>query len=225
MRVGLQQVIDDRSQVERRYPPLGLSYIASYLGKYGGLNDVVFRRDYQELIAETPDMVGISAVTHNFPRAVHSAQEIKKALKVPVIVGGPHISALPHSLPSCFDVGVLGEGEETFLEICRQYEAQGRLEPETLSHTPGIVFHGDGGTVVTPPRPLIEPLDRIPFPRRDLFQEPWDSSFHQDMHMLTSRGCPYKCVFCFSTQYWGRIRFFSPKYVVEEIKELVENWG
>lgn len=225
MKVGLLQAIDDRSQIERRYPPLGLSYLASYLAKYGGIGSVVFKRDPQDLIADKPDFVGVSSVTHNFNRAIHAAEEIKKALGVPVVVGGPHISALPHTLPSCFDLGVLGEGEETFLDICRQYQAKGRLEPELLAGIPGIVFHGENGPAVTPSRPPIQPLDRIPPPRRDLLLDSLDGSFRHDMHMLTSRGCPYKCVFCFSTQYWGRTRFFSPRYVVDEIKDLVENWG
>ncbi|MDO8691834.1 MAG: radical SAM protein, partial [Dehalococcoidia bacterium] len=206
-------------------PPLGLSYLASYLSKYGGIDQIVFRRSPQDLIAEKPDIVGISSVTHNFNRAIRSAGEIRESLGVPVVVGGTHISALPHTLPSCFDAGVLGEGEETFLDLCRRYESKGRLTPDILGQIPGIVFHGEEGTLTTTVRPLIDPLDRIPPPRRDLLRESVDPSFRHDMHMLTSRGCPYRCVFCFSTQYWGRIRFFSPRRVVDEIKDLVENWG
>ncbi len=225
MKVGLLQAIDDRSRIERRYPPLGLSYLASYLGKYGGIDRIVFSRDPQEIIEQQPDFVGVSSVTHNFSRAINAAQRIKSALKIPVVVGGPHISALPHTLPSCFDAGVIGEGEETFLDLCRQYKTKSWLGPDFLASTPGIVFHSEHGPEITASRPLIQPLDRIPFPRRDLLAGSLDGTFGQDMHMLTSRGCPYKCVFCFSTQYWGRTRFFSPRYVVDEIKDLVENWG
>jgi radical SAM superfamily enzyme YgiQ (UPF0313 family) len=115
------------------------------------------------------------------------------------------------------DVGVLCEGEETFQELLATYLEHGHLkDPELLQRIPGIVFRTGETLLTTAPRAPIEPLDRLPFPDRDLL------GTQDTVIMLTSRGCPYKCLYCASTRFWRGIRLFSAEYIVREIRDLVE---
>ncbi|MBI3968787.1 MAG: radical SAM protein [Chloroflexi bacterium] len=225
MKVGLIQAIDIHSDVENRYPPLGFAYLAGYARKYLDLgNNIFFRLTAEQLIDEKPDIVGITSVSHNFGRAIKHAKKLKEALGIPVIVGGTHVSYMPAYMPTCFDVAVLGEGEETFAELLSIYRRDHELTPENLCNVQGIAYRNGDKVVLTPARPLISPLDKIPFPARDLFEDHWGKHFKEDMHMFTARGCPYKCIFCASTQFWDRTRFVSPDYAVAEIQHLVDTF-
>lgn len=213
-----------RRKVETRYPSLGTSYIASYLRKYGKFNNVNIIEAGQSLSSEllreyNPDLVGISSVTQNFNIAKAIAAKIKKELDVAVIIGGHHITALPNNLTEYMDVAVLGEGEQTTLELVEAYEKD-ELDKRKLSKILGIAYRYRNKLMITPRRELIRPLDKIPFPARDLL--------HLDranIYILTSRGCPYRCVFCSSSFFWQGIRFFSPSYVVKEIAEIIEKYN
>jgi radical SAM superfamily enzyme YgiQ (UPF0313 family) len=200
-------------------PPLGLLYIASYLEKYLSFTDFILEVDnIENLIDKKPDIIGISSLSVYFDRAVRDAEKIKNNLNIPVIAGGPHITILPHILPSVFDIGVTGEGEETILQLIKLFLQDGNFREEKLRHISGIVYHGKKGIAVNPERELIENMDLIPFPKRELFypMEPTPT-------LLTSRGCPYKCTFCSPSRYWKKFRSFSSDYVKKELSHMVEN--
>ena len=101
------------------------------------------------------DLIGITAVTVDYGRAAAVAQEVKQALSVPVIIGGVHISSLPSSLKPCFDLGLIGEGEQTMLELLRLFGATRQFRAEDLVSIPGLAFFEDGALVVTDPRPVM----------------------------------------------------------------------
>jgi len=208
-----------KKEVEVRQPSFGTLYLASYLSKYGGFNDVQVLEcgsvSEQVLNSLKPDIVGVSAVTQHFNIAKKICQDIKKVMDVSIIIGGYHISALPNNLTQDMDVGVIGEGEETMLELANMLKTIG-LNKTHLTKTKGIVFWNNGKLEITPRRELIRPLDKIPFPARHLIHyRPNDNH-----SMLTSRGCPYHCVFCSSSAFWGSVRYFSPEYVVAELREV-----
>ncbi len=219
-------------------PPLGLAYIASYIRKYGGFEDIVIidKEDHlKRLKKEKPDLIGISSLTHEFSKAKILASQIKEELETPLIIGGYHVSLLPHHFnDTVFDMAVIREGEQTMLELMQLFEKKGAFPTEELKKIRGILYR-EGSTVkATEPRPLIEPLDKIPYPARDLLKmEEYYKTLRISvfgklgiyMPMMTSRGCPYKCVFCCNTQYWQKIRFNSPEYVVGEMKLLIEKYG
>ncbi len=217
-------------------PPLGLAYIASYIRKYGSFNNTIIidREDpMRRLLKEKPDIVGISAMTHEFTGAKILAEKIKKELEVPAIIGGHHISMLSnHLINSKFDIAVLGEGEQTTLELIRLYEKKGAFESDDLKRIKGIAFKDGGRIIETERRPLIENLDTIPFPARDLLKmkefyinlKSVCTQFGIYAQMLTSRGCPYNCVFCSTAAFWSKSRFHSADYVVREMKELYEKY-
>ncbi|MDD5513435.1 MAG: radical SAM protein [Candidatus Omnitrophica bacterium] len=200
-----------------RYSSLGLAYIASYLGKYSsGVDTLILEGNVAEkLRLIKPDIIGIYAVTQQFNAAERFARKIREFNRQAVIIlGGYHISALPHTLPEAFDIGVLGEGEETTRQLINLFNAQG-WEKTNLRDIAGIVFREDGRITVNPQRSLIDDLDRIPFPNRALLSRTLFPN------IITSRGCPYKCIFCASTRFWKKARFHSAEYVVSEIEELV----
>ncbi len=213
-----------KKEVEIRFSNLGTLYLASYLRAYGGHRDIhviecgnLSERTLREI---NPDIVGISSITQHFNIAKKLSATVKEVLDIPVVVGGYHISMLPNNLTDDMDIGVCGEGEETMLELVSRYEEDG-LDKNHLGNIRGIVFKPSSSKLeLTAKRELITPLDKIPIPARDLL------NFNEstNIYTLTSRGCPYRCVFCSSSAFWKSVRYFSPEYVVEEIREIVNNY-
>ncbi|HDI46267.1 MAG TPA: radical SAM protein, partial [Candidatus Methanomethylia archaeon] len=98
----------------------------------------------------------------------------------------------------------------------------------SLKEIKGIAFRDEGKVIVTPPRPLIQNLDEIPFPARHLLPMDKYTVLGQQTvigHVMSSRGCPFRCIFCSSSRIFGRVwRGRSPKNVVDEIEELCDKW-
>ena len=203
-----------KRRMEKHISNLGTGYIASYLQKYGNFNDTTIIEAGQNLdqkFLEDVAIVGISAVTQNFNIAKQVASKVRAHTNALVMVGGHHITALPNNLTEDMDVAVLGEGEQTALEIVQGHD---------FSKIRGIAYREDGKLRVTPKRELIKPLDKIPFPARDLMR----LGSHHIISMYSSRGCPYRCVFCSSAHFWHSTRFFSADYVISEVSEILAKY-
>lgn len=215
--------------------PFGLCYQASYLRSHIDPIDIFIIEEDNPLAKIQqlkPDIIGITSITVEFPKAINIAEKIKSwSSSVPVIIGGVHISALPHTLPKCFDIGVIGEGEQSMLEIAKIFQRHGDFPKEELENTNGLVFHSRSGVRITKPREQIKNIDEIPFPARDL--APMEVYFKRQLNLfgvkravsiLTSRGCPYRCVYCGSPVQWKGFRFHSAKYVLEEINHVIDTY-
>jgi len=215
--------IDITKDIEIALPPLGLGYLASSLRKEFGPDYIKFKivdRDIeQEINKFKPNIIGITSVSQNYNRAIEYAK-IAKKYNLQVIIGGVHISALPSTLTSNMDVGVIDEGEETIIDLFNLFEEKGHFDKNELAKIDGVVFRKNGKLIVTKKRKPIEPLDIIPMPARDLFTIKESAN----IYMFTSRGCPYRCTFCASSRFWGNVRFFSAEYVVNEIKYLIDEY-
>jgi len=221
-------------------PPLGLSYLSSYIKKNANLKDITIIDKTDILLSiqkNNFDIIGISAMTTDFKKANDYAIEIKKITNVPLVIGGVHITIMPHHLKeSAFDIGVIGEGEQTLLELCQLFIKEKQFLPEELKKINGLVFKNENGELeYTPKRQLIQELDSIPFPDRDslkmndIYLLPQIKAGLDNIGifttMFTSRGCPYNCKFCSSSSFWERkIRFNSSEYVVKEIELLVNKY-
>ena len=214
-------LVNDQARSAHR-PKLGLGYISSYLKKY--YDDIEISvsflgDDTMNAIKKLkPHIVGLTATTENYKDVITMGREIKESLKLPLLIGGSHITILPNHLPEWIDAGVIGEGEATILEIIELFKNNGTVVNESIK---GIIYWDGQQLIKTDERELIDPLDSIPFPD-------WDMLGLSDTgpgHIITSRGCTYKCVFCASSAIWKKIRFFSPEYVVKEIKTIVERFG
>ncbi len=207
-------------------PPLGPAYLAAYARQKVAGVEFVVRRHLSDLIAEKPDLVGITFTTYSAGVAVQDARRIKDELGIPVICGGSHASTLPTILDPVWDCAVMGEGEETFAELLQLFKDRGRFDSSDLAKVQGLLVHGeDGKPHRTQARPAIQDLDSIPYPDRDMmYQTGTDNqwgSFTNEVQILTSRGCPYDCSFCSTVKHWGtRYRFPSTDYVVGEIEQI-----
>lgn len=219
--------------------PLGILYIASVLREAGHqvrlfdagelYNPEPFR---EALRAFRPSVVGLSAITIEARVMEQMARVCREELpETPIIVGGPHATAYPArcALNPDIDFVVLGEGEITALDLVRAL-TQGGLDPKSVA---GVAYCGnDGKAVFTPAREPIADVDSIPFPAWDLMDFDLQartrsmSSLGSRRHMLlfTSRGCPFKCIYCHEVQ-GKKFRARSPENVVKEMHELKTRWG
>ncbi|MGL1862870.1 MAG: B12-binding domain-containing radical SAM protein [Pseudodesulfovibrio sp.] len=215
-------------------PPLGLAYIAAYIGEQGFesriIDGLVSPMPYPELleIASEYDIVGISVVSTYAFRAIEMIKAFKDGgLKSPIVVGGPHVTALPESLLTFgADYAVLGEGEVTSLELFKTLTSGG-----TPSVVKGIAYLEDGALIKTEKRSPIANLDDIPIPARDLLDmELYSGSIaraknYPSHSMLASRGCPGVCTFCSKKTFGTKVRRFSIDRIAEEMFLLRDKYG
>lgn len=222
-------------------PPLGIAYIAAYLIQNGHeceiLDGVVESLPVDEIAKKSLgfDMVFITVVSAYYLRAV----ELVKAFKAvpgtpPVVVGGPHVTATQEEiLREGADIAVIGEGEETALELVGIHRrGEGRIDPAELAGIAGIAFLDAGGKLATTKsRPLIEHLDMLPPPARHLLpMHKYSCSIARSartpsLSIMTSRGCPGCCTFCNHKTFGNKVRYLSPARIVDEIMELVHSYG
>lgn len=224
--------------LDENAPPINLAYLASNL-KSKGFNEVkiidhTFHHN-KNLIREVQgvDLVGISAIMKYYKKACKIAEQIKKSFDLPVIIGGIHISMCPASLVPVFDLGVIGEGERTLVSLCETLSRQGSLSSQTLENIPGLVYWDNGRLSQTQRVQLVDNIDQIPVPAYELLDKQylkrkwinWTERMGRSMHIISSRGCPYNCLFCAATKFWKTTRFHSPQRVFEEVNMLFQKWG
>jgi anaerobic magnesium-protoporphyrin IX monomethyl ester cyclase len=200
------------------YAPLSFGYLKSYAEKVWDHPIDFFAITEEELLTKEFDLLALSSTSQDFGKCCKLLNRFRQVNPYcPVVMGGHHITYLPETLPREVDVGVMGEGEETFAEIVSVLSCgEGTLCPKHLRDIPGIVYRENGRIVRNPRRPKRENLDDLPHPYRDSKEMPY---------LFSSRGCPYKCSFCISSAFWGRIRYFSAEYVVDEIEGILEQLG
>ena len=221
--------------------PLGLGYIAALLERDGygvAIEDCqCLELDHEGLTARLkkfgPDIVGISATTPTFASTLITARTVRRSLpNAVVVIGGAHVTALPRETLAydCFDVGVIGEGDYTALELVGHIEKNGIGGLEKI---PGIVFRKNGEFHETERRTFIKNLDEVPFPARHLLPplsmyHPAPTSYRRlpNAHLLTSRGCAgARCLFCDRGGFGFQVRFRSVENVFAEIEELINVYG
>lgn len=219
--------------------PMGLGYIAAVLLEEGfkvSLLDpenerIGFEGIRKRIREEAPDIVGISCVTPTFSNAQKVAKIVKEEIRCLIVLGGVHASALPEqtlgNYPE-FDIVVIGEGEYTMRELCEAIQS----DRKELDNIKGIAFRKNGRVIKTPPREWISDLDGLPFPARHLVNmegykiQPHMNIGKKTATMITSRGCPFNCIFCSAHINMGRgYRPHSPKRVIAEIEHLKQNYG
>jgi len=207
-----------------RFPVLGLAYIAASLRASGHevvlldgkLDQLTSQEICRRAALATPDLVGITAMTVEFPQAAAIAHEIKSLTGVPIAVGGAHINAVgAEALRECgaFDFACVGEGEHLVNEVA---DALAGLRP--CATIAGLCYRDSGGIRTNPARPYPASYDDLPFPAWDLFR------LGDQIPVLTHRGCPYQCNFC-SHNSGFKARYRSPDNVLDEIGTVIERFN
>jgi radical SAM superfamily enzyme YgiQ (UPF0313 family) len=208
-----------------------LPYVASALRAEGHeveILDLLLARTTPDKIERRmerfrPQVVGITSVTLNHHIAEGIARVVRKCdERVPIVMGGPHVSfeieGSFRSLGGALDYIAIGEGEHTMRELVRGLE--GRMDLRDVRGLAGV--DRDLGTVWrNAPRPLEDDLDTLPNPARDLVPLARYLAFDSHASVVTSRGCPYECIFCSAPAWTGRkVRYRDPVRCVDEIEHL-----
>jgi radical SAM superfamily enzyme YgiQ (UPF0313 family) len=205
--------------------PMGLSYIAAVLQKEGHevqvLDFLLQRYSPRKVRAKIsefdPNMVGITSVTLNFFTASNILKVCKRANPdITTMMGGPHVTFTAEETLKThpwIDIVVRSEGEYTMADVARG---------KRLEDTPGISFRRNGNVMHTESRKLISDLDELPFPARRLFPIARYLAYNPECGLVTSRGCPFDCIFCVGHKMVGRkTRYRDVKMVCDEIEDIL----
>lgn len=229
-------------QIMKPYPPLGLLYLSAWLEKHG-LENEVFDTTFSgkndlkaHLLRQRPRIVALytNLMTKlnvlEIAALIRSEDSLRHTL---IIMGGPDVTHnAADYLANGADLLVIGEGEQTMLEICLTAQSTGpEFDPAAFLHIPGLAFRQPGGLVFkTPPREKLRNIDELPFPNRskiDLgkYLDAWKKAHgHSAVSISTQRGCPYTCRWCSTAVYGQSYRRRSPEKVVDEIVFLQKNY-
>ncbi len=220
--------------------PINLGYLASSLIRAGhevrmlDFNVIPVAELGNTMAEYNPELVGLTAMTSAIGNAGKIIRQIKAISGAQVVIGGVHASALPvetmESIPE-LDFLVFGEGEVTLVELAEIVERKSSAEGVA-----GVVYQDGGRIVKNMPRPLIEDLNTLPFPARHLLPMQLYVSHHVSrgfsrsslriMELMTSRGCPNKCIFCAGHHNYGnRLRFRDYENIAAEIEECRAKYG
>ncbi|MFH1791209.1 MAG: radical SAM protein [Candidatus Omnitrophota bacterium] len=199
--------------------PYGLGVLSEVLTAGGIENDVYdLNRDKRvggllgKIRSFSPDLVGVSMMSLNYRHTFRVMAKIKRFFPgIKIAAGGPHISTVRQKAledERALDYGAVLEGEDTLVELCRGagYES-----------IKGLMFRESGGRVTyTGDREFRKDLDSIPFPKYGKFDK---SRYSGLITIITSRGCPYECIYCPVKLAIGRsLRFRSAGSVADEIE-------
>jgi len=218
-----------------RFPPLGISYIASSLIEAGHqvqLLDCTFMKKSEALeqsLTSRAEVVGIYCMVTMLDDCLWLARQLRQQTRL-LMVGGPLPTCEPQAFLDDFDVVVRGEAEATVLELL-----QANTNGADLSKVPGIVLrkrtisdgNGQAETIFTPERPFIEHLDDLPFPARQLLPNEKYIQFGRKKYgfsittVMSTRGCPYDCEFCSNVIFGGSYRQRSAANVVDEVEQAL----
>ncbi|MBI5416490.1 radical SAM protein [Candidatus Poribacteria bacterium] len=224
---------------------LGIEYLSSMLECHGHTTDLVFdpalfddkryfhspflaqifnqeNRIIDKIISKKPNLIAFSTITDNYRWACRLAEILKKRLvKTPIVFGGAHPTLVPERVikNDYVDFLILGEGEYALLELVDSIE-QGK-DWDKIHNVWGKKINI---IISNPLRPLVNNLDELPLPNKDLFQKYIPN---QDEYIIISgRGCPYSCTFC-CNHVWQKIykdngqylRKRSVEHVIDELKK------
>jgi anaerobic magnesium-protoporphyrin IX monomethyl ester cyclase len=245
MKIMMFSVDDPRDYDQRSaktYPKLGLISLVGYARKYlDWAHEIVFQ--YGDMMldgltaagvadrvaAEAPDMVCLSALSYNEAAFHDVAAAIRAAMpKTMIVAGGPYVSSSRLSVldDANVDVLVFDEGEESFVALLSALR-----DKRALDRVPGLGLRVDGQPVATKAQELIDPLETIPLPAYDLID--FDAYAARNQHLrsggrfaplVTSRGCPFRCVYCHAL-HGKKTRFRSAEHVLDEIEHLYRVHG
>jgi radical SAM superfamily enzyme YgiQ (UPF0313 family) len=205
------------------FPHTGVAYLVSLLKQNNiavKIMDMRLDHTIDELFScideFNPDLIGITSYSFQYTKAYELIDKIKLHGNHTIVIGGPHISAIKGQglAETKADFAIKQEGEYTLLELCKAIEAK----TENYENIKGLIWRNGENAVENADRPYIQNLDALPFPAYEEFEL---EKYSNVLPIITSRGCPYQCIFCSVRISMGnRFRARSPKNIVDEI----EHW-
>ena len=214
-----------------KYPPLGLMYVQAYMKAHTDFEVELLDADAngldypgleEEVKGKEPDLVGVTALTHNLVDVVQTVAAVRRARpQAHINLGGPHVNAFPReaSRIEALDSLTVGDGEAAFTELAQRVAAAKPIET-----VPGLMVRAASGEWTGVPQAgAIRDIDILPFPDHSADQ----AKFYNIMGtasavatMVTSRGCPFRCTFCSTPREHYRER--SAASVVDEMAACME---
>jgi anaerobic magnesium-protoporphyrin IX monomethyl ester cyclase len=226
-------------EITNQYPPVGVLYLASAASNRGYEVDVYdaaaegrsLDGAYEFAVDFQPDVLCLSLYTIGLVQQYTFLKRVRNTFPgSTVIVGGPHATALPsYTMRECGEIDflVFGEGERTIVELLGHLERK-----EEIDHIKGICFRKNGEIVQNKARELIENLDEMPFPAYALLKNNGFTYARRSFNatdkvgaIISSRGCPFNCVFCFKATFGSKLRRRSAKNVVAEMAWQMKEFG
>jgi len=226
-------------------PPISIMYVSSYLKSKSldvklidncigikHIKDLSLKNHHIKTLINNikkydPDIIGMTLFSRELNIMLKLCRLLKKELNNPIIVlGGPHPTVMPKEtldqISGC-DIVVRGEGEVVFYDLIDTLS-----KSKNLNNVKGISFREKDKIIHCKNADIIDDLDKIPFPdRASLIQNYKKGNYSSLLYgspsdiMMTSRGCPFKCNFCFKV--CGKYRSRSPENVLKEIGWIVKN--
>jgi radical SAM superfamily enzyme YgiQ (UPF0313 family) len=219
---------------ELQFPPLAICQLAAVLQEAGHdvlladmtVSNLTFSGLKSKLQHFGPDAVGISAISASYTKGAAVARLAKELDPgVFVLMGGMHptFAHLATLKGHPVDVVVRNEGEVTAPAVLARLAGGG----DGLDEVAGISYRDENGKIhVNPPRPFIQDLDQLPLPAYDLLDTMPIYARLREFLVVTTRGCPYRCIFCSSSPFWGRRwRARGVEHVMAEIDLLASRYG
>lgn len=218
-------------------PNLGILYIAAILEKKGHIVRILdlpvlnysFMDIKKRIETFRPDILCFSSTTPTRDKVFRLIEKIDKFIDVPIIYGGPDATSFPIQIlneQKAIDIVAIGEGDYTVSEILDCLRNK-----KNLNLVKGIYYRDKNKIIKTTERPWIKNLDELPMPARHLIDikryKPLPIQYKNlpMVNMITSRGCPYHCTFCFDSGKLGHTyRRQSPEKVINEIKYLIKTY-
>jgi anaerobic magnesium-protoporphyrin IX monomethyl ester cyclase len=226
--------------LREQYPPnsfpYGLAYVARYLLKAGHdvkVLDIDTRRYSRERVAEELkkydcDVIGTGGIITVYKYLKWLIPEVRKAHpKAKIIVGGTLATSVPEVVLNNLDIDfiVIGEGEITAPNLVNYLEKRKNPKVSELKKIKGIGFKHNNQVIITEPQELIDNLDKLDAPALDLFDTRKIIDYlGGKMEILTERGCPFRCDFCYH-QFGYKSRRRSMEAVVKEMKFLSKKYN
>jgi len=186
------------------------------------------KRIIKQILAKKPDIVGFSSLTDTYRLDLSIAEKLKKiSPNIKIIFGGIHPTVLPEKVlrTNFVDYICIGEGEQAFVELIKDIEKK-----NFYTNAKNICYLKNNKFIKNPIRPLIENIDKLPFPDKELFynKAPYFSNYYT---IMTSRGCPYNCYFCNNNVYREiyntnkLLRRRSAENVIEELEQGLKKYN
>ncbi|MDB5227047.1 MAG: hypothetical protein JWN78_1240 [Bacteroidota bacterium] len=212
------------------YEYMGVMHISSYLKKHNHDCEVFIESLEKDLFSKIasyePDLIGFSTLSGSFKWALNLSIKIKERFKdIPIAFGGVHVYSNPSAVIKCDSIDIIctGEGEIALKELCDSLDL-GYINKQIE----GLWFKNDTEIVKNPMSKLIDDLDSLPFPDRQIYWKYSSIESRNTLPILGSRGCPYTCAYCFIPKakeiFDGLGKFVrqrSPENIMEELEHCV----